>query len=169
MSRRAILVGVGLVAVVGGWAAFRPELLFVNKNVSESLAGSPAKSSTVEPAGMEPMALAKGSFRSGAHETSGTAIIYRLPSGERVLRLADFATSNGPDVHVYLVAASDVMDNETVKSAGFIDLGSLKGNVGDQNYTLPSDVDLSTYRAVTVWCKRFSVNFGTAPLTAAQS
>ena len=81
-----------------------------------------------------------------------------------MLRFTDFATSNGPELRLYLVAAGDAKDNETVKQAGFIDLGPLKGNVGDQNYDLPADLDLSKYRAVTVWCVRFSVNFTTAPL-----
>ena len=87
---------------------------------------------------------------------------------KRVLRLTEFATSNGPDVHVYLVAAADVQDDATVKTAGFVDLGSIKGNVGDQNYDVPADLDLAKYRAATIWCRRFSVNFGTAPLAAAQ-
>jgi Electron transfer DM13 len=82
-----------------------------------------------------------------------------------VLRFTDFKTSNGPDVHVYLVAADDASDSESVTKAGFVDLGSIKGNIGDQNYTLGSNVDLSKYRAVSVWCKRFSVNFGTAALS----
>jgi hypothetical protein len=47
-----------------------------------------------------------------------------------------------------------------------VDLGSLKGNIGDQNYELPLNADLAKYRAVTIWCKRFSVNFGTAPLNS---
>ena len=40
----------------------------------------------------------------------------------------------------------------------------IKGNIGDQNYALGSDLDLSKYRAVSIWCKRFSVNFGAAAL-----
>jgi Electron transfer DM13 len=72
--------------------------------------------------------------------------------------------SNGPDVHVYLVAAPDAKDDATVKNAAFVDLGSLKGNIGDQNYDVLDTVDLGNYRAVTIWCKRFSINFGTAPL-----
>jgi hypothetical protein len=56
------------------------------------------------------------------------------------------------------------MDSEMVKNAGYVDLGSLKGNIGDQNYDVPQELDLSKYQAVTVWCNRFSVNFGTAPL-----
>ena len=87
-----------------------------------------------------------------------------------MLRLTDFETSNGPDVHVYLVASQDASDNDTVTRAGFIELGSLKGNIGDQNYILGSDLDLAKYRTVSVWCKRFSKNFGAAPLMpAAQS
>lgn len=68
-----------------------------------------------------------------------------------------------------MVAASDANDNASVERAGFIDLGSIKGNIGDQNYALGPDVDLSKYRAVSVWCKRFSVNFGTAPLVLNQT
>jgi hypothetical protein len=94
------------------------------------------------------------------------ATIYRLDDGRRVLRLTDFATSNGPDVRLYLVAADDVQDDATVKREGFVELGKLKGNKGDQNYEIPASVDLAKYRTVTVWCARFSVNFGSAPLAA---
>ena len=98
------------------------------------------------------------------HPTIGSATIYRLEHGDRILRFTNFRTSNGPDVHVYLVAADDARDNASVLRAGFIDLGSIKGNIGDQNYALGDEVDLSKYRTVSVWCKRFSINFGVAPL-----
>ena len=68
-------------------------------------------------------------------------------------------------MRVYIVAASDATDNDTVTTAGFVDLGEMKGNKGDQNYDVPADVDLAKYRAVTIWCRRFDVNFGTPPLT----
>ena len=90
-----------------------------------------------------------------------------MAEGKRLLRFTNFETSNGPDVRVYLVASRDASDSETVKQAGFVELGTLKGNVGDQNYEISSDVDLNKYRAVTIWCKRFGVNFATAPLTGA--
>jgi len=96
--------------------------------------------------------------------TEGTATIFQMGDGTRVLRLTSFSTSNGPDVHVYMVAADDAKDVATVQQAGFIDLGVLKGNIGDQNYSLSSDLDLAKYRAVSIWCKRFSVNFGAAEL-----
>ena len=109
-----------------------------------------------------------GSFQTGAHETHGMVGVYDL-GDRRILRLTEFETSNGPDVHVYLVAAENVMDNETVTTAGFVDLGSLKGNVGDQNYEIPAGTDLTKYRAVSIWCARFGVNFGSASLMAQSS
>jgi len=158
MARR-IWLG-GLVVLGGiGWYLFRPELLFVNRQVNEEQVASAGASVS--------RALASGRFHSVAHETRGAATIQDVGGGRRVLRLSDFATSNGPDVRVYLVAASDARDNETVTKAGFVELGKLKGNQGDQNYDVPADLDLTRYRAVTIWCQRFSVNFATAPLTPA--
>jgi hypothetical protein len=113
-----------------------------------------------------PKQLAVGQFKGYAHETEGTAGIYDV-QGKRVLRLTNFKTSNGPDVHVYLVGAPDAKDDASVKKAGFVDLGSMKGNVGDQNYDVPESADLHKYQAVTIWCARFNVNFATAPLSSA--
>ncbi|HEX4996786.1 MAG TPA: DM13 domain-containing protein [Terriglobia bacterium] len=157
---KKVWIGVGVVVVALAWYAFRPELLFVNKSVSETF---PAAASANSGNAVTPKQLASGQFKGYAHETSGSAAIYEV-DGKRVLRLTGFMTSNGPDVHVYLVAAPDAKDDDTVKNAGFVDLGSLKGNVGDQNYDVPVNVDLSKYQAVTIWCARFNVNFGTAPL-----
>jgi hypothetical protein len=64
-----------------------------------------------------------------------------------------------------MVAADDAKDHATVLHAGFIDLGLIKGNIGDQNHSIGPDVGLPKYRTVCVGCKRFSVNFGAAPLT----
>lgn len=156
-SRKLIVAAVVLVAASGAWYAFRPERIFINQKVNEQFP-------TASAANMTPKKLESGTFHAGAHETKGTAEIFQLGDGKRTLRLTNFETSNGPDVHVYLVAAADAKDSETVKSAGFIELGSLKGNIGDQNYEVPANVDLAKYRAVTIWCARFNVNFGTAPL-----
>src|SRR5262245_14348576 len=165
--RRKVLVGILLVAgLVAAWAAFRPERLWINKTVNETLESS-VQGATATAAATEPQALAAGSFHKGAHETMGSATIYRLASGKRVLRLTHFTTSNGPEVHVYLVKAPDALDNDTVKNAGFLDLGPLKGNVGDQNYDVPDDAEVGTCGADAIWCRRFGVNFGTATLTTA--
>jgi electron transfer DM13 len=165
MRKRNALIGLAIVVAVGGWYAFRPERLFVNKTVNESLgAVTPSADASAPAAAAAPMTLATGSFHSNAHDTRGMATVLDLGGGRRVLRLTNFATSNGPDVRVYLVAAPDVQDNETVKTAGFVELGPMKGNIGDQNYDIPVTVDVTNYRTVTIWCKRFSVNFGSAPL-----
>ncbi len=154
MSRRIVVVLAVAIFGIAAWYAFRPERLFINQKVKEQFPTASAASSK----------LASGQFHSGAHETKGTATVFQLADGKKTLRLTDFATSNGPDVRVYLVAANDAKDNDTVTNAGFIEVGTLKGNIGDQNYDLPAGVDLAKYRAVTIWCKRFGVNFGTAPL-----
>ncbi len=146
-----------IVAGFGAWYAFRPERLFINQKVNEQFPTASAAANSQ---------LAAGVFHSGAHETKGMAAVFQLADGKKTLRLTNFATSNGPDVHVYLVAAQDAKDNDAVRKADFVDLGSLKGNIGDQNYDLPANADLAKYRAVTIWCKRFSVNFGTAPLNS---
>ena len=159
MKRKNLIYGLVILGAAIAWAAFRPERLFVNAKVNEGMPTSAA--STVSET-----ILASGSFHSVAHDGSGNASIYQLSDGTRILRFTNFKTSNGPDVHVYLVAAKDASDSETVKQAGFVEVGALKGNIGDQNYELPSDLDLNKYRAVTIWCKRFSVNFATAPLSS---
>jgi len=162
MSKRNIIMGAGVILVAVLWYAFRPELLFINKTVSEEFPGGAAMASIEK----GPMVVSKGSFKGLAHETKGLAAVYQLADGKRTLRLTEFETSNGPDVHVYLVAAPDTTDSDMVKQAGFVDLGSIKGNKGDQNYEVPTSVDLHKYRSVSIWCARFGVNFGSAALSA---
>ncbi len=168
MNKRPIIITGCVIGAAVVWYLFRPELLFINKSVNESFpAGVSAR--TVSNSGMNdtpgsPMQLVSGMFHKGAHETTGTAAIFQLADGKRVLRLTNFETSNGPDVRVLLIANTDAIDNDTVKNSQPVELGKLKGNIGDQNYDVPADLDLNTYKAVTIWCNRFSVNFGTAPI-----
>ena len=109
--------------------------------------------------------VATGTFHGAAHKTSGRATVYSVDRKE-TLRLTNFKTSNGPDVHVVLIAASDAQDNENFldKDVERVDLGKLKGNEGDQDYAVPSGTDLSKFKAVSIYCERFNANFGTAPL-----
>jgi hypothetical protein len=155
-ERWKLAVPVLAIALFAAWYAFRPERLIINRQVNEAFPeGGGASSAQVVEA---------GNFFGVVHPTAGTATIYRLTDGDRVLRFTNFRTSNGPDVHVYLVAADNAKDSATVKHADFIDLGTIKGNIGDQNYALSHDLDLSKFRTVSIWCKRFAVNFGAAPL-----
>jgi hypothetical protein len=110
--------------------------------------------------------LQTGRFTSNLHPTSGRATIYRQPSGAFLLRLSDFHTSNGPDVHVVLAMSSDptLQKGSEGNSRATIEVGVLKGNEGDQEYILPATVDLSRYSLVTIYCERFRVVFGSASL-----
>src|SRR5215213_8976596 len=123
MKRRNWVIVLGVLGGIG-WYAFRPELLFVRKSVNEGLPVAAAQAPGTLGAGAGATAvLVRGSFKSVAHETRGTAAVHQLADGSRVLRLTEFTTSNGPDVRVYLVAAPDAADNEAVKKAGFVELG----------------------------------------------
>jgi hypothetical protein len=153
---KKVVIPIAAVAVFLAWYAFRPERLVVNRRVDEAMPTTQA--------GASPQPLVSGQFYSILHPTSGMATIYQMGNGSRVLRFTNFSTSNGPDVHVYVVAADDAKDVATVQQAGFVDLGVIKGNIGDQNYQLAGDLDLAKYRAVSIWCKRFGVNFGAAAL-----
>jgi len=158
-AKFAIPIAIAVLALA--WYAFRPERLVVNRTVDEAMPAAPG-ASAAQP-------LESGRFYSILHPTAGTATIYQLGDGTRILRLSSFSTSNGPDVHVYMVASDDAKDAATVEKSGFVDLGVIKGNIGDQNYTLGSELDLAKYRAVSIWCKRFSVNFGAAALRPTQT
>ena len=106
--------------------------------------------------------FARGTFEPVAHPAGGTATAIRTAGGERVLTLTNFEVSNGPDLRVY-VAAGPARDESDVDA--FEDLGALKGNMGDQQYDLPDELDLDRYTTVVIWCRAFSVNFARAPLT----
>ncbi len=149
-----------IVALIVGWYWFRPERLVVNRRVNEAFPTLNESSAQT---------LESGTFHSGTHPTEGIATIYRIDNGSRVIRFTNFKTSNGPDVHIYMVASEDARDDASVQNSAFVDLGLIKGNIGDQNYTLDSSLDLAKYRTVSVWCKRFSKNFGAAPLTPANT
>ena len=109
--------------------------------------------------------LFTGTFHGKVHNTSGRATIYKT-NGRLVLRLTNFKTSNGPDVHVVLIAAKDADDdaNFLKNSTEKLELGALKGNQGDQNYDIPAGTDLNKFQTVSIYCERFNANFGAAPL-----
>jgi hypothetical protein len=111
-------------------------------------------------------ALFTGKFHGKVHNTEGRATIYQQADGKLVLRLTNFKTSNGPDVHVILVAIKDADDDANFLKSNTekIELGKLKGNEGDQNYEVPAGTDLSKFRTISIYCERFDANFGAAPL-----
>ncbi len=127
-------------------------------------AEEPTETETETEVAYEPVALAAGSFTSrNRYTVTGDATTYRLEDSSRVLRLEELMSSNGPDLYVYLTAA-DSADSDADLDADWVDLGRLTGNIGNQNYAIPDDVDLDRYDTVVLWCRRFSVSFGAADL-----
>ena len=120
-----------------------------------------------DPMQMDASALVvkSGDFRDGDsfHKGSGTATIYRAPDGKHLLRLEDFRVTNGPDLRVLLVPASDPQGRDDVQ--GYLELGKLKGNMGNQNYFLPDGEDATDYHSVVIFCYPFKVVFSVATLS----
>lgn len=195
MSQKGRLILLGTLALVvglpAGWWLLSP--LFFDRVVQEDLRVVPTEpgeameeaaeaTAAMEDAMTEPektmedpmpadaMAdmriLALGEFYNLAHEGHGRATIYELADGSRLLRFEDFEVLNGPDLHVWLVPVDPVPDTVGVEIPGYVDLGRLKGNIGDQNYDLPATLNLGDFKSVVIWCQPFRVPFNAAPLIA---
>ena len=155
LRRKRVWIAVGLPMLIVAWLTFRPEKLWINQRVNEP---APFASSS------EARPIFAGRLEGRAHPTNGRATLYESLGGKRYLRLTDFTTSNGPDVHVVLARAEDpALDQKIVKgNLDYVELGKLKGNEGDQNYDVPAAVDLQKYNAVVIYCERFNAVFGVA-------
>src|ERR687887_527139 len=138
----------------------------VNNTINENAAGTAVNQKQQQRINATtPTAVAStrrtGSFigaGDGFHNAEGLAKVIPLGDGRTILRLENFKSTNGPNVHLYL---------STDKAASnFIDLGRLKANNGNQNYNIPIGTDLSKYNMALIWCKDFSVLFGSAQLKA---
>lgn len=165
-----IVAAVLVVALgVGAWL-FQPWLLFVDETVDEQLPQSQSSSEAGDGGqsdGKEtgPVDLAAGDFVSQEHTTSGEARLVEQADGSHVLAVEGLDTSNGPDLRVWLTDQGVDADEWFVYDDGYhVELGELKGNKGDQVYEVPEKVDLDKVTSVSVWCVRFSVSFGAAPL-----
>lgn len=152
-TTRHLVLAAALAGGAGLWYLFRPDALILDRTVSEE---APAGGAVI----------LTGRFEPRSHEGRGSATVVRLADGRRVLRFDAFRTLNGPDLQVYLLA-DPAAERRGDLSRGFLSLGALKGNEGPQNYDIPAGTDLSRYRAVAVWCRRFGVNFTTAALAPA--
>lgn len=184
MKRLYVLSGIAI-ALLAGFVLFRPDKLFVDDPVDESLAeafvtsqavptpsvatvpSAPTSSvstdsSTTSSIDTGPTALATGQFAGIDHRAAGTATIYE-ENGRYILRLEDDTDiQNGPDLYVWIIEGNAYQGGAP---GVYIDLGTLKGNVGGQNYELPAEFDPSLHGGVLIWCLRFAVPFAFAPLT----
>lgn len=128
---------------------FEPQAALFDDEVNDPV---PAAASVSEPT----------SFVSIEHDTNGELLLVTA-GDQRLVRLDGLSTTNGPDLHVYL-SANPFDGDDGAFDDEFIDLGELRGNLGDQNYPLDPTVDLTQYRSVVIWCDRFDAAFGAAPL-----
>jgi hypothetical protein len=135
----------------------------------QTAAAQTTTASEAMPAAGEPKALARGAFQSadGIHKGTGTATAYQVGQ-DIVVRLDPFESTNGPALHVYLSGATAPKSRGELERNGYLDLGTLKGNIGAQNYTLPAGTDLARFKSVVIYCQRFHVVFSSAQLGAAQ-
>lgn len=168
-----VLGGVGaamVVAVIIGGVVFKPWLLFVNTEINDEIPVAASAPPTDGSPAQVPVVVSQGSFISHEHDTSGSVSIIEKPDGTRVLAIEDLSTTTGPDVHVWLSAGEvipGVSGWRTAGDAAHVDLGQIKGNRGDQVYTIPAGTDLGAHPAVVLWCVQFSVSFGAAELRPA--
>ena len=171
----------GLSAAVVAGLVFQPWLLFIDVRVDDEIPSTvatapaapiaePADDITATPSPPPPAGpvdLLAGTFVSHEHTTTGSARVIEHPDGTRQLAIQSLETTNGPDVHVWLSAGPVIEGFDgwfTAAGYEFVDLGPIKGNIGDQLYDIPAGVDLAAFRTVDLWCVQFSVSFGAAAL-----
>ncbi|MFQ6031220.1 MAG: DM13 domain-containing protein [Dehalococcoidia bacterium] len=134
----------------------------VNEEVTEAMPPNMAAPAT-------PTLLQKGEFRDADrfHKGSGLAEIFQGPDGSHLLRLENFSVTSGPALHVLLTPHANPESQEDVKTPGWVDLGDLKGNMGNQNYPIPDDVEVGAQGSVVIYCMPFHVIFSVATLADA--
>lgn len=154
-SLAALLLFIGFVAGNAFWYLASP--LWIDVIVNEQ---APALASV--------RILKTGTFRDAdvLHRGSGVATILEGEGGRRIARLSDFKVTNGPDLEVWLVAKSGIQSSGDVTSSRYVSLGQLKGNIGNQNYDIPADVDINDYESLVIWCEQFGVLFSAADLAS---
>ena len=138
------------------------EFAGLNNSINESMSHSNQSLSENQSSQMENETsnlILTGSFvgvGDGIHDAMGIAKVIPVGGGEKVLRLEDLVVTNGPDLYVYLSIDKSASD--------FVNLGRLKANIGNQNYPKPAGTDMTKYDTVLIWCRAFSVLFGSADL-----
>ncbi|WP_372728477.1 DM13 domain-containing protein [Nocardioides sp.] len=178
----------GLVAAVCGaglWA-FQPWRAWTSSEIDEALPQSspssspattasptvPASSGSPSDASPSPSSsppprdrvLAAGRFEAAEYATSGRARVIELADGRRFLRLEELATSDGPDLKVWITDQPSGGSWGSYDDGRWVGLGDLKATHGNQNYEIPADARLRGLVSVVIWCDRFNVAFGTAPV-----
>ena len=173
VTRRTLGVIVAVAAILAWWLG---SPLFLDRTVDEDFphtatATIPDSTDQVTqrmPGSGAPEAILRGQFEDAdrSHRGAGVATVYRLENGDHVLRFQGFRVTNGPDLRVLLSSHPKPTSRADLEAAGYVELGRLKGNVGDQDYPIPSEVELGDQRTVVIYCSPFHVVFSVARLEA---
>jgi hypothetical protein len=165
------VVGIVVLVVIGvGLWAFEPWRAFTSSEVDEPVpevavdSVPPSRTSSSPPMAPEPVELAAGTFEDAEHDTSGRVRVIELADGSRFVRIEDLASSDGPDLHVWVTDQPSGGDWGSYDDGRYLRLGDLKATHGNQNYEIPASADLDGMRSVVIWCDRFNVAFGSAPV-----
>lgn len=176
---KKIIISVIIAAIIIPFSVYALSPLFINTTVDEKLpdtalvtkseqdimmkkdemADKMEDDTMMEDTESRVAVLLSGSFvgvGDGIHDAKGNTLVVPLENGQQILRLEDFSSTNGPDLYVYLASDASASD--------YVSLGRLKANNGNQNYDIPEGTDLAKYDTVLIWCKQFSVLFGSAEL-----
>jgi hypothetical protein len=100
--------------------------------------------------------LLTGTFSTGAHTTTGTVKVYEDKNKNRSLVFENFKTDAGPDLRIYMA--------EDKAITNFIQITDKVTTSGNYTLSIPANVDLKKQTTVAIWCKSFSVLFGSATL-----
>ena len=174
--KRLLVLSVLLVGLIGAWL-FEPWRAFTDSTVDEAAPTAASASPSTSPADDAPagptassspvpqdLVLAQGRFEDAEHGTDGVAKVLQLADGRRFVRLEGLATSDGPDLHVWVTDRPSGGAWGSYDDGRYVRLGRLKANNGNQNYEIPAQADLAGLTSVVIWCDRFNVAFGTAPV-----
>lgn len=192
---RWLLIGAGLVAIIVAFLAFRPDKIFVDDVVEESLSDAFTATTTsiknVESTEAAPTSTPPPDPSTSLPSApSTTTTLPPVPSDPIEVTSGVFAGIDHAATGTATVYQKDgtyalrFEDNTDIQNgpdlyvwmladesytggipSDYIDLGKIKGNVGGQNYTLPANFDPANHRFVMIWCLRFNVPFAGAPLS----
>jgi len=170
-----VLGGIALLVVGVGLWAFEPWRLFTSSEIDEDrpssvVATDPATTgstgaSTPSPTAATDRTLARGEFEDAEHDTSGRVEVLELADGRRFVRFENLSSSDGPDLHVWITDRESGGDWNSYDDGRYVKLGKLKATHGNQNYEIPDSARLEGLTSVVIWCDRFNVAFGTAPVS----
>lgn len=143
-------------ALIFSLFACQKENIEETTSIPISMTGSSGTIPTTTSPPQDATLLLQGTFTSGVHVTSGMVKVYEDKSKNRILVFENFKTDGGPDLRIYLA--------EDKAITNFIQITDKVNTNGSYTLSIPANVDLKKQTTVVIWCRQFSVLFGSASL-----